>query len=183
VTNTSKQRITPSGPRYQLFCNVQTHRKDIKVDTQPNFIACVDACGALPGCLGVDFSKPDKQCYYKSEAMTEFTDGAANNDVDSAGIVWPACDPSAVCPAVDNQICTINNVPVQYFCGKGTWATNLSSAAGTSLADCAAQCVNIPNCQGVDVSAGMCYFKSQWINPPATVNAAVNCMVPVSQRS
>jgi len=180
-----QQRITPSGPRYELFCNVQTRRKDIKVEAAESFVACVDACGALAGCFGVDFDKLTKQCCFKSEAMTETTEGAANNDVDSATIVFPVCDPKELCDAVDKKICTINSEPVQFFCKKGTWAENLRSSPGVSIKDCAKQCQEEPKCQGVDFvpSVKTCYLKSQYINPPKTDNESVNCMVPVKARA
>lgn len=88
-------RITPSGPRFELFCNVQTRRKDIKVDTQDSFLDCVDACGALAGCVGADFAKNTKECHYKSEYMDENTDGAPDNDVDSASMPPPLKCPQA----------------------------------------------------------------------------------------
>ena len=87
-------RITPSGPRFELFCNVQTHRKDLKVDHADSFLDCVDACGATDGCVGVDFAKTTQQCYYKSEYMDENTTGAVNNDIDSASM------PPLTCPDI-----------------------------------------------------------------------------------
>ncbi len=84
-------RITPSGPQFELFCNVQTHRKDLKVDHADTFLDCVDACGATAGCVGVDFDKVAQQCYYKSEYMDENTTGAANNDIDSASVAPLTC--------------------------------------------------------------------------------------------
>ena len=85
-------RITPSGPTFELFCNVQTHRKNLKgAEPAESFIECVDSCGATPGCMGVDFNKVTKQCYLKSEYMDENTSGAVNNDVDSATMTPLKC--------------------------------------------------------------------------------------------
>lgn len=84
-------RITPSGPRFELFCNVQTHRQDLKVDHADTFLDCVDSCGATAGCVGVDFDKVAQQCHYKSEYMDENTTGAVNNDIDSASMTPLAC--------------------------------------------------------------------------------------------
>jgi PAN domain len=90
-------RITPSGPKFDLFCNVQTHRKDIRVEPAESFIECVDACGATPGCVGVDYVKSTKQCHLKSEYMDENTQGAVNNDVDSASMPPVACPDISKC--------------------------------------------------------------------------------------
>lgn len=84
-------RITPSGPRFELFCNVQTQRQNLKVDHADTFLDCVDACGATAGCVGVDFDRVAQQCYYKSEYMDENTTGAVNNDIDSASMTPLAC--------------------------------------------------------------------------------------------
>jgi PAN domain len=90
-------RITPLGPKFDLFCNVQTHRKDIRVEPAESFIECVDACGATPGCVGVDYVKSTKQCHLKSEYMDENTQGAVNNDVDSASMPPVACPDISKC--------------------------------------------------------------------------------------
>ena len=84
-------RITPSGPRFELFCNVQTHRQNLKVDHADTFLDCVDSCGATAGCVGVDFDKVAQQCYYKSQYMDENATGAVNNDIDSASMTPLAC--------------------------------------------------------------------------------------------
>ena len=84
-------RITPSGPRFELFCNVQTQRQNLKVDHADTFLDCVDSCGATAGCVGVDFDRVAQQCYYKSECMDENTTGAVNNDIDSASMTPLAC--------------------------------------------------------------------------------------------
>jgi len=100
--------------------------------------------------MGVDFDKLTKQCYFKSEAMTESTEGAADNDVDSATMAYPTCDPNELCTAVDKKICNINGEPMQFFCGKGVWGTNTKVVPGTSIQDCAKKCQEEPKCQGVD---------------------------------
>ncbi|KAL8975500.1 MAG: hypothetical protein Q9205_008099 [Flavoplaca limonia] len=85
-------RITPSGPTFELFCNVQTYRKNLKeAEHAESLIECVDSCGATPGCMGVDFNKVTKQCYLKSEHMDENTSGAVNNDIDSATMTPLKC--------------------------------------------------------------------------------------------
>ena len=84
-------RITPSGPRFELFCNVETDRQNLKVDHADTFLDCVDSCGATAGCVGVGFDKVAQQCFYKSQYMDENTTGAVNNDVDSASMTPLAC--------------------------------------------------------------------------------------------
>ena len=87
-------RITPSGPGFEIFCNVQTQRKNIKIEHADSFLDCVDACGATAGCVGVDFDKVTQNCFYKSEYLDENSLGAVNNDIDSASLA-PA---AAQCP-------------------------------------------------------------------------------------
>lgn len=135
--------------------------------------------------MGVDFDKVTKQCYFKSEAMTETTEGAANNDIDSATMAYPTCDPNELCTAVDKKICNINGEPMQFFCGKGVWGTNMKVVPGNSIQDCAKKCQEEPQCQGVDFgpAAQQCYLKGNRVYPPPQDTQDYNSVVPLNART
>lgn len=137
----------------------------------------------MPLCYGVDYDKVIKKCYYRSEYMDESTEAAPNEDFDSATIVFSACNLSDTCPGVNLKICTINNEPFQFYCGKGTWAANLRATTGTSLGDCARQCQADAKCQGVDFGnpEKTCYLKSAYLTP-ATVSTVIDSLVPLKPR-
>ncbi|KFZ23613.1 hypothetical protein V502_01907, partial [Pseudogymnoascus sp. VKM F-4520 (FW-2644)] len=110
-------RITPTGPRFNLFCNISTKRQEIFAEQAGSFIECVDACGALTGCAGVEFNRLSKQCSFKSEFLTEDSEGGANNDVDSASM-----DSPLQCPSADGQrrLYTMNGYTYKVYCDMST---------------------------------------------------------------
>ncbi|KAI4138801.1 MAG: hypothetical protein L6R39_006599 [Caloplaca ligustica] len=171
-------RVTPSGPTFDLYCNVQTHRKDIKVEPADTFIECVDGCGALAGCVGVDFDKVAKKCYFKSEFMDENTSGVVNNDIDSATMTPMACPDISkslqpllsrqtvnfsivhpqtsqvdlVCTVTtDGQIRNIGGVDYMVSCGKPiTTSTVKPNPDAKTVEACAVKCASMPDCQGMN---------------------------------
>ena len=118
-------RITPTGPRFNLFCNISTRRQEIKVEPAGSFIECVDACGAFFGCAGVEFNRLSKQCSFKSEFLTENSEGGANNDVDSASM-----DPPPQCPDAQDKTLTVGGIEYQLFCDHG-WSQALPTSLST----------------------------------------------------
>ncbi|KAL8867672.1 MAG: hypothetical protein Q9198_008431 [Flavoplaca austrocitrina] len=139
-------RITPSGPTFELFCNVQTQRKNLKgPEPAESFIECVDSCGATPGCMGVDFNKVTKQCYLKSEYMDESTSGAVNNDINSATMT------PLKCPDINGQLRTIGGVEYEISCDKpvSTDQSKIKTLSDAKTAEaCAQGCSSMPDCQG-----------------------------------
>lgn len=126
-------RITPAGPRFNLLCNISTKRQEMFTEQAGSFIECVDACGALTGCAGVEFNKLSKQCSFKSEYLTETSEAAANNDVDSAFM-----DPPPQCPADNGKTLTEGGIEYELFCTRG-WSTTLPVSHNTkaeNLYDC-----------------------------------------------
>lgn len=172
-------RITPSGPKFDLYCNVQTQRKDLKVEPADSFIECVDACGATAGCFGVDFNKVTKQCHLKSEYMDENTQGAANNDVDSASM------PPLACPDINGQVHTIGGVQYKMWCdGSVTSLTAVYQDGVNTLEACAQKCSLDPKCQGANLrlSDKNCFLHYLYQNPPQGTEPGWMTMVPISQR-
>ncbi len=181
-------RITPSGPTFELFCNVQTHRQDLKVDHADTFLDCVDSCGATAGCVGVDFDKVAQQCYYKSEYMDENTTGAVNNDIDSASMPPLACPdiskyrfishrvphlcfsllgPSADTSDLDGQVRTIGGVPFKLSCDKSvSTSTGVFQPGITTVDACTQQCASQPTCQGMNFRASdqVCWLHTAYQN-------------------
>ena len=179
-------RITPSGPRYELFCNVQTKRDILKVEPANSFIECVDACGALAGCLGVDYNKKTKQCYHVSEFMTSETDGAPENDVDSATLVYQDMGSGEICPEVGGEIRMVDGLPYRFFCGKGHWTPTLKIAeSAKTTADCARACAAEPDCKGFDfiISGSHCSLKSAVVDPPTHMTSDANSAIALSKQS
>jgi hypothetical protein len=140
-------RITPAGPRFNLFCNISTKRQEIKVQPAGSFIECVDACGALAGCAGVEFNRLSNQCSFKSDFLTVDSEGGANNDVDSASM-----DPPPQCPDADGQTLSVGGVDYQLFCTHG-WSTTLTTSLSTT-AD------NVYECKYSIKLSPMFYFEN-----------------------
>ncbi|KAI4287913.1 MAG: hypothetical protein L6R35_002825 [Caloplaca aegaea] len=175
-------RITPAGPTFELFCNVQTHRKDLKApEPAESFIECVDSCGATPGCMGVDFDKVAKQCYLKSEYMDENTSGAVNNDVDSATMT------PLKCPDINGQLRTIGGVEYEISCDKpvSTDVSKIKSLSGARTAEaCALRCSAMPDCQGFNFrdSDKGCFTHTVYQNPPLGNEAGFITLIPTKPR-
>ncbi|KAI9790583.1 MAG: hypothetical protein M1833_001910 [Piccolia ochrophora] len=178
-------RITPSGPQYDLFCGIQTERADLKpAEPAQSFLACVDACGATPGCYGVDFFKPDKLCYFKSEYMTPSTGGAGNDDVDSASMECEELGDAEPCPSLDGKVRCIDSDPFRFFCGKAVWGENLVATTAPTLNDCMKQCAANTKCQGADWNhqdKSTCGLKSEYKSGPLE-GPGYHGMVPLKPR-
>ncbi|KAH8817374.1 hypothetical protein F5884DRAFT_664663 [Xylogone sp. PMI_703] len=177
-------RITPAGPKFNLFCNISTKRQEIKAEPADSFIECVDACGALEGCAGVEFNKLSKQCSFKSEFLTENSEGGANNDVDSASM-----DPPPQCPDAEGQTLTIGGVEYQLYCTHG-WSQALPlsfSSEAENIYDCTRQCTEKgSSCQGANYwfATKSCVMTSTFEFPPTGSNAgtAVVGAIPKKQK-
>lgn len=177
-------RITPAGPRFNLFCNISTKRQEIFAKQAGSFIECVDACGALAGCAGVEFNRLSKQCSFKSEFLTEDSEGGANNDVDSASM-----DPPPQCPGADGQTLTVGGIEYELFCTLG-WNTALPVSHSTkaeNIYDCTRQCTEKgSSCQGANywpASKG-CDMTPAFVFPPtaAVVGHSFVCAIPKKQK-
>ncbi|KAG9233631.1 hypothetical protein BJ875DRAFT_351947, partial [Amylocarpus encephaloides] len=175
-------RITPTGPRFNLFCNISTKRKEIKVEPAASFIECVDACGSLAGCAGVEFNRLSKQCSFKSEFLTEDSEGGANNDVDSASM-----DPPPKCPDADGQTLTVGGVDYQLFCTHG-WSTALPTSLSTkaeNLYECTRQCTERgASCQGSNYwfANKDCVMTSAFEFPPTGGAAGTSVVGAIPKR-
>ncbi|KFZ23357.1 hypothetical protein V502_02164, partial [Pseudogymnoascus sp. VKM F-4520 (FW-2644)] len=177
-------RITPTGPRFNLFCNISTKRQEIFAEQAGSFIECVDACGALTGCAGVEFNRLSKQCSFKSEFLTEDSEGGANNDVDSASM-----DPPPQCPGADGQTLTVGGIEYELFCHHG-WKVGLPTSHVTKakdVYDCTRQCTEKgSSCQGANYwfANKDCVMTSAFEFPPTGGDAgnAVVGAIPKKQK-
>lgn len=179
-------RNTPSGPKYTFYCGMQTHRENIKVQTSKDLVECVDLCGALSGCMGVDYDRSGKRCWLKSEMVSKDDPLQPNKVVDTASMVALQLLPNEVCPDLNGQIRFASEIPFKIFCGLQLLGENLpgSPVKVANLAECAKLCADNPKCQGADHNpvTKACSLKANYLSAPSAQKQFGQCLVPLAKR-
>lgn len=183
--------VPPSQHTHHTFASevqpLLTQRDNTKVETADSSIGRADACGALPGPAGVDYSRLDKKCSSKPDYTTETTDGdgAENSDVDSASMECPPATGDERCPTINNQVRAVNGICFKYFCGMTGYWEIIGVRKSSSFGDCVKFCAETAGCQVClrVVATHDCWLSSVYPEDPPVLTPGVNMAFPIESRA